>query len=370
MRQEDETPQYSRQEEFVANLVRELNNFKSGLLPILSIGIVLIIIFNCFVYVKPNEFGIKQVNIGFKTGIQEKIYETGLHFLMPIGIEVMHRFPRDVQVLELTNYLESASRGARREKAAHIQTSDGFFVDVDVTMLYRIADPYKVITTIGPGRLFEDNAIIPKAESKLKEALGEMTTEEFYNSPLREKKASYALELLNKELNPKGIIVGHILVRYFRYSTELQRNIEEKKLKDQLVFTNQSKAKASAEEALVKKAQQEGEANIKVTMEQGKAYVMKKNAEKDLYARSKKAEADLLVNLADARKTELINLAYQNNGSDKLVGLKMAEVYKGIEVIMLPSSGQYGINPLDLENSLRIFGVGQGKENHEIKSID
>jgi regulator of protease activity HflC (stomatin/prohibitin superfamily) len=363
MRLENERPEYDGQEDFVSSFSRELKNFfKVVLLPLLPIIVLLLLIYGCFVYVKPNEFGIKQVNIGFNSGIQTTIYETGLHFLMPMGMEVMHRFPRDMQVLELTNYSESASRDARMEKAAHIQTSDGFFVDVDVTMLYRIADPYKVITTIGPGRLFEDNAIIPKAEPKLKEALGEMTTEEFYNSPLREKRASYALELLNKELNPKGIIVEHVLVRYFKYSDELQRNIEEKKLKDQLVFTNQSKAKASAEEALVKKARQEGEANIKVTLEQGKAYVMKKNAEKDLYVRSKIAEADLMVNLADARKTELINQAYQNKGSDKLVGLKMAEVYKGIEVIILPSSGQYGINPLDLESSLRIFGVGQGKE--------
>ncbi len=363
MLRENERPEDDGQENFASSFSKELKNFLTAvLLPLLPIIVLLFFIYGCFVYVKPNEFGIKQVNVGFNSGIQTIIYETGLHFLMPMGMEVMHRFPRDLQVLELTNYAESASRDARMEKAAHIQTSDGFFVDVDVTMLYRIADPYKVITTIGPGRLFEDNAIIPKTESKLKEALGEMTTEEFYNSPLREKRAGYALELLNKELNSKGIIVEHVLVRYFKYSEELQRNIEEKKLKDQLVFTNQSKAKASAEEALVKKARQEGEANIKVTLEQGKAYVMKKNAGKDLYVRSKIAEADLMVNLADARKTELINLAYQNNGSDKLVGLKMAEVYKGIEVIMLPSSGQYGINPLDLENSLRIFGVGQGKE--------
>ncbi len=370
MHPEYEVSDNGGRQDFFANVFRKFTGLKFLPVFLLTAIILCVIVFECFVYVRPNEFGIKQVNIGFKTGIHKTVYETGLHFLMPMGIEVMHRFPRDIQVLELTDYLESASKGARREKAAHIQTSDGFFVDVDVTMLYRIADPYKVITTIGPGRLFEDNAIIPKAEPKLKEALGEMTTEEFYNSPLREKKASYALELLNEELNPKGIVVGHILVRYFRYSTELQRNIEEKKLKDQLVFTNQSKAKASAEEALVKKARQEGEANIKVTMEQGKAYVMKKNAEKDLYARTKKAEADLLISLADAKKTELINLAYQNNGADKLVGLKMAEVYQGIDVIMLPSSGQYGINPLDLENSLRIFGVGQGKENHEIKRME
>jgi len=310
-----------------------------------------------FVYVKPNEYGIKQVNIGFKKGIQKKIYKAGLHFVMPFGFEVMHRFPRNIQVFELTNSPTTAARGARIEKAAHIQTSDGFFVDVDVSIPYHIVDPYLVITTIGPGKLYEDNGIVPRTEAKLKEALGEMTTEEIYNSFIRVEKAQKAKTLLNEELKSKGIEVVHVLVRYFRYSDEIQRNIEEKKLKDQLVFTNQSKAKASGEEALVRKVREEGEARIKVKLEEGKAYVIKKNAEKDLYVRSKKAEGDLLVKLAEAKKTEWINQAYQKQGSEKLVGLKMAEVYKGLDMIMLPSGGAHGINPLDLESSLKLFGV-------------
>ena len=351
-------------DKFGESLLSELKNFLVIiLLPLVPFILLAILLTTCFVYIQPNEFGIKQVNIGFRTGIQKQVYQTGFHLVIPFGFQMMHRFPRDIQVFELSNYSESASRDARMEKAAHIQTSDGFFVSVDVSTLYHIVDPYKVITTIGPGKLYEDNGIIPKVEPKLKEALGEMTTEEFYNSPLRTKKALYAKELLNEELNPKGIQVDSILVRYFKYSDEIQKNIEEKKLKDQLVFTNQSKAKASAEEALVKKVRQEGEANIKVKLEEGKAYVMKKNAERDLYMRAKKAEADLLVNLAEAKKTELINEAYQKKGSDKLVGLKMAEVYKGLDVIMLPSSGRYGINPLNLEDSLKMFGVvEQGKE--------
>lgn len=342
----------------------EMKNFVASILIPLGPFIVLFFFFSsCLVYVRPNEYGIKQVNIGVKTGIQERVYNPGFHFVMPFGFQVMHRFPRDIQVFELTNYSESASREARREKAAHIQTSDGFFVDVDVSILYRIFEPYKVITTIGPGRLYEDNGIIPKVESKLKEALGEMTTEGFYNSPLRVEKANYALKLLNDELNPKGIKIEHVLVRYFKYSEEIQRNIEEKKLKDQLVFTNQSKARASAEEALVSKVEQEGAANIKIKLEEGKAYIMTKNAARDLYVRTKTAEADLLVNLAEAKKTDLINQAYQKRGSDKLVGLKMAEAYKDLDVIILPSNGQSGFNPLNLESSLNVFGVEGGKES-------
>ena len=333
---------------------------KKRLLIIVIIAVVLLIFIQSFiVYIKPDQYGIKQVNIGIKTGIQEKRYETGFHFLMPFGFEVMHKFPRNIQVFELNNYAESASANARQVKAAHIQTSDGFYVDVDVSILYRITDPHRTITTIGPGKLYEDNGIMPKAESKLKEALGEMTTEEFFNSPVRVAKANKAKVLLNEELNPKGITIDHVLIRYFRYSEEIQRNIEEKKLKDQLVFTNQSKARASAEEAIVKKVKQEGEANVKVKLEEGNAYVVKRKADLDLYVRTKHAEADLLVKLADAKKTDLINQAYQKRGSDKLVGLEMAKVYKGLEMIMLPSSGKTGLNPLDLERTLQIFGINE-----------
>lgn len=351
------------QDNFSSRLNATIKNFVSTfLLPLAPFFVIFIFLSTFIVYIKPYEYGIKQVNIGLNPGIQHKVYETGFHLVIPFGFQVMHRFPRNIQVFELTHYPDTASRDARMEKAAHIQTSDGFFVTVDVSILYHIFDPYKVITTIGPGKLYEDNGIIPKVEPKLKQALGELTTEEFYNSPLRVEKANIANKLLNDELNPKGIQVDNVLVRYFQYSDEIQRNIEEKKLKDQLVFTNQSKAKASGEEAIVKKVRQEGEANIKVKLEEGKAYAMKKTAEKDLYVRTKIAEADLMVKMSEAQKTELINQAYQKSGSDKLVGLRMAEVYKGLELIMLPSSGQSGLNPLNLEESLKLFGIEQGKE--------
>jgi len=326
---------------------------------VLPLFILLLIFKTCFIYIRPNETGIKQVNIGLKTGIHEQVYQTGFHFLMPFGFEMMHRFPKDLQVFELTNSEVTAARGARIAKSAYIQTSDGFYVNADVSVLYRIVDPYKVITTIGPGLLYEDNGIIPKVEPKLKEALGEMTTEEFYNSPLRTKKVQMAKDLLNAALEPHGIIAEHVLIRYFTYSDEIQKNIEEKKLKDQLVFTNQSKAKASSENAVVMKTRQEGEANVKVKLEEGSAYVVKKIAEKDMYVRTKRAEADLLVKLAEAKKTELINQAYQKNGSSKLIGLKMAEVYKCMDAIILPSSGASGINPLDLDKSLKMFGIDE-----------
>ena len=313
-----------------------------------------------FVYVQPGEYGIKVIRIGPHRGVQHEIYGAGLHFILPFGLHQMHMLPRGVQVLELTNYPDTASRAARREKAAHIQTSDGFFVDVDVSIMYRIVDPYLVFTTIGPGNLHEDNGVIPKAEPILKATLGELTTEEFYNSVLRVKRAEAAQAMLNAELSAKGLKVETVLVRYFKYSDEIQKNIEEKKLKDQLVFKNQAEARAAVEEAILKRIVQEGEVTVAVKLEEGKAYVTRKLAEKDLYVRKKTAEADLLVRLAEAERVKLKNEAMEGVGAERMVGMKMADVYKGLETIILPSDGPKGVNPLSLKDTLHLFDVREG----------
>ncbi len=333
------------------------NGLKIGLVAL----VLLVIAYNMFfVYVQPDEYGIKVVRIGLNRGVQKEIYHAGLSFVLPFGLQQMHRLPKNIQVLELTNFPQTAAASARKDRAAHIQTSDGFFVDVDVSMLYHIKDPYLVFTTIGPGTLFEDNGIIPKAEPALKETLGKLTTEEFYNSPMRVKKAEEAKDQLNKELNLKGIEVDQVLVRYFKYSPEIQKNIEEKKLQDQMVFTNQAAARAAKEEAQLKKIVQEGMVIAAVEMEKGKAYVTRKIAEKDLYVRKIKAEADLLVKMAEAERVRLKNEALKGTGSERMVGLKMADAYKGLDLIILPSDGAHGVNPLDLNNTLRLFDVRKG----------
>ncbi|WP_020676618.1 SPFH domain-containing protein [Geopsychrobacter electrodiphilus] len=331
---------------------------KAKYLPLLLVFVFLVFKL-AFVYVHPNEYGIKIDRFGTNKGIQHEVYGPGLQFVIP-GIQEMDALPRDLQVLELTNSPRSASRFARIERAAHIQTSDGFFVDVDVSIIYKLIDPYKVFTTIGPGRLFEDNGIIPKTEPALKATLGELTTEQFYNSPMRVAKTERAKDLLNVELKPKGIEVVQVLVRYFRYSDEIQKNIEAKKLQDQLVFKNQAEGRAAIEEAKLKKIVQEGKVIVAVEMENGQAYVTKRVAEKDRYVRTKNAEADLLVKLSEAQKVKLKNAALQGEGADRMVGLKMADVYKGLDVIVLPSDGTNGVNPLNLDKTLKLFDVRQG----------
>ena len=100
-------------------------------------------------YVLPSEVAVRQVYLGPKKGIQQDVYGPGLHFVMP-GYERLHRFERDIQLLEFNDNKVSGSKMAHVQPSIRIQTSEGYQVTVDVTISYRVVDPYRVITAVGP----------------------------------------------------------------------------------------------------------------------------------------------------------------------------------------------------------------------------
>jgi regulator of protease activity HflC (stomatin/prohibitin superfamily) len=242
-------------------------------------------------------------------------------------------------------------------RAIKIQTSEGYTVSADVTVLYRIEDPYKVMTQIGPGRLYEDSAVIPRAEQVLRRALGELDADDFYKGDRRDKAVNQAQKFLIEELGPKGIKVTHVLLRQYRYDSRYQQAIEQRKIQDQSVFKNQAEAEAAQAEAQKNKIIAEGQATVKVELARGDAEVAKLRSEAELYRRTKAAEGDLVVKLARAKGIELENAALRGSGSENMVGLKMAEVLEGTQVIVVPTDGEGGVNPLDLNSALRRFDV-------------
>lgn len=320
--------------------------------------------FSFLEYVRPYEFGIKEVKVGLNKGIQKETYGPGLWLVLPFGMQTMYRLPRQMQVLELTGNSSKESASAAMEgpsvfraPQAKIQTSDGFFVDVDASVLYRVVDPYKVITSLGPSDAYLHLGVQPRAQPALKQTLGQLTTEEFYNSELRVAKSEETKVLLNSELEPLGIHVEQVLVRYFRYIDSIQQNIEAKKLQDQLFYTNQSKGLAAKQQQELDRVEAQGEQSVKLALQEGTAYKTRIQAEADLYTRKKEAEADLLIKLAEAQRTELRNTAMEQAGSDRLVALRMAEVLKGLETIVLPTGASNSLNPLDLNTMLETFGL-------------
>ncbi|HEY2029360.1 MAG TPA: SPFH domain-containing protein [Myxococcales bacterium] len=313
---------------------------------------------SCTTYVRPGEAAVKQIQFGMGKGIENRVYTTGLHY---VGVgETMHRFPTRVQVLELSNSRGEQTQdldGHRAAPGINIQTSEGYTVQVDVTVLFRIADPLKVMKTIGPGRQFEDSAVIPRAQQDLRRALGELDAEDFYRGDERVQKAHDAQVALEAELKEKGIEVLQVLVRRYTYDQRYQQAIEARKIQDQTVYKNEAEAKAAIANAAKNKIVAEGAASVQVELSRGEAEVKKLEAQADLYRRTKAAEGGLLVKLAEAQGTELENQALRGVGSENMVGLRMAEALKGTKVIILPTDGEGGMNPLDLKSLLKRFDV-------------
>lgn len=335
---------------------------KPAKIMVFSVGAVLlsmIFVGSCTTYVAPNEVGIMESRIVPPTGIRSGLVKGGrIKFLLP-G-QTVHRFPTDVQVMELTSSKKEGlvrTRNQRIEPAVQINTSDGSQVMIDATVVYRIDDAAEIMKQAGPGRLFETNTVLPKVIASLKRHLGDMRAEDFYDVHKRAEKQDAAQKQLQAELKERGVLVLHLLLRQYYYNPAYQQQIEEKKIQDQLKFTRTSETDAAKELAKKLETEATGKANVEIEKQRGKAEVTKIQAEAAAYRRKREAEADLLIQLATAKGTELENSAYQGVGSENLVGMEMAEVLRGMDVILIPAGGKAGVNPLDLDQSLRMFDV-------------
>lgn len=304
-------------------------------------------------YVEADEFAVRQVYFGSGRGVQEAVFGPGLHFIVP-GYERLHVFPRDLQILDLNaDSMPVGRRDYLQAPAIRIQTSEGYQVTVDITVLYRIVDPYRVLTEVGAGRLYETKVVQRRADKILRQTLGQLNAEDFYSDEVRMRSVEEARRLLAADLAEWGIELWAVLIRDYVYDERYQHAIEERKIQDQKVFKNQAEAVAAAQEAEKNRVLAEGNANIEVEQERGRAEVRKIRAEGDSYYRQKVAEGDLLVALAEAEGTRLENRALEIPAAANLVGLEMAESLKGVEVIVVSTTGPGAMNPLDLNSMIK-----------------
>jgi regulator of protease activity HflC (stomatin/prohibitin superfamily) len=327
----------------------------------------------CTTYIGPGEFGIKQVlyspfGLFGPMGTQKTVYETGIHHQFPT-MEKILRFPRTIQVLTMRDNPDSREKitetisstdelYTRIVKAAYIQTSDGFYVKMDTSILYRIEDPVKLVNMVGAGKLYEDNGILPVAENAIKVRLGTLQPEDFFDAKTRVAKLDEARDLMNEKLKPMGLKVEHVLARYPHLHPDVAARVEENNMQKQTKLLNVSLTAQAAAEAELAKVVNEGTAAKGVALQKGKAYQIQRTSEMELYERTKKAEGDKVRKMAEARKAELLNEAYRGAGSEIMLGMKMASNLTNLETILVPAGGANAFNPLDVQSLMRLFSIG------------
>jgi len=349
----------------MGDTLRQIAPTGLSLLVVLIFLLLAFLYATCTQYVHPDQFAVKQVDVPVPlltgaSGIHSNIYDTGIHWLMP-GSEKFLVFPKSIRAVTLhakakgTDDLESLTRSdfVRYEDAAHIQTSDGFFINLDVSILYRVVDPYKVVREFGAGVLYEQNGIIFQAEPTLKSTMGTLHPEDFFDAEKRVAKQEESRDKFNEFLLPRGLRVEHVLIRYPQYHEAVQARIEARILQEQTKQKNIEETKLALALGDLNEVLKQGEANLLIKLMEGSNYVTRITAQMDAYRRKRSSEANRVMALAEAEKQRMINNAYQGAGADRLVGLEWARVLSGLDTIVLETGGANGFNPLDLESLMK-----------------
>jgi regulator of protease activity HflC (stomatin/prohibitin superfamily) len=271
-------------------------------------------------YVPPDQIGLRQISFGSSKGLQKTLVRPGYRRQIR-SYETIRTFPRNIQVVEFTNSETERSEDHRTVNAINVPTVDGYPVAVDVTVMYRIADPFLVVSKSGFGKAYEDNVVIRFTDPIVKQFLGELRAEEFYRDQRLVK--AHALKIaLAERFAAHGLQLIDVLIRQYDYPDTFQQLTEQKKLQDQSVLTNRELTKQAEVDTRLKQATQEGLNSINVRSAEFQAQITGINAERELYERSKHAEADLLVRKAEAEGSEMINRSMEGAGSDKLLKLR------------------------------------------------
>jgi regulator of protease activity HflC (stomatin/prohibitin superfamily) len=318
-----------------------------GLLSILWVGFTDV--------VGPDQFAIKQVYLGPGKGVKEDLYGPGMHFVVP-GYERLHRFPRDIQIVDFNSdelkFSGPIGKDSRVAPALNIQTSDGYNVTVDISILYRISDPYQVVTKVGFGRAYEEKVVLKRADTILRENLGRMIAEDFFNDRVRMRATEKVREKLEEDLTEWGIQVWAVLVRSYDYDAGFQEKIEAKKIQDQRKFKEQAETRKEKERGDMNEILAKLEANISVVKQGGQNRIREIRADADRYYREKVAEGNKSLELALADGAKWERQALEAAGASNVVGLEMVEAMDGVEIIMILMIGENASNLLDLDSLL------------------
>jgi|TARA_B110000037_G_scaffold146860_1_gene165895 regulator of protease activity HflC (stomatin/prohibitin superfamily) len=348
-----------------------LQNF-SGPLILFLVAIIATILFLLVTVrvqrVEGTEVGVKINNL---TGVVNVVTESGTTIYNGV-FNSFHILDTTTQRLEMS---ADVSRGDRRNKDdLRIKTIDGSDVFLDLTINYRLRLDMieEAVASSGLGDAYKIKWLRDYSRSVCRSVFGEMTTEEFYDSSVRDDKARKAMDELNASLRFSGLQVERVVAEKFRFHPEYEERIREKKLADQEVEEQISKAKAAEQnqifrvvEATKKKevilASFDGEmrklivgadAEAERLVRGAEAYVIETElgADARFYEREKNAQAILAQAKAEGEAlTELAN-AYTGEGGRTLVKRAYAKKLQELSV-----SGQ----PFTLESSTERFSHTQ-----------
>ena len=344
-------------------------------LSVIIIVLGLLVVFPQFVIIKikPGQVGV--LNKQFAGGLVNRDFGPG--FWMDVG--AMHTWDimdTTVQTLNMLRQTKSYVSRSGLEKPLTVKSKDGADVMMDVTIKYQIAEgkAWQVLNEFGKNDEYKEK-VNAEAIEIMRNELGELTTEEFYD-PLKRKTTTRIMEeRLQLRLDRMYVKLVNILIRDLEFEKQFEDQIKRKALAQQDALLQQSLAKKADYRGRTQKILAETGAKVVVIQEDKKKTLTTMRAENDkkrqrieadykkyvtetesaaeLYASQKEAEGILLLKDAEARGEALRRQALSGEGGRFLVAL---ETVKNIKLGEIAVSTQL-VNPLDLDAMMEMLGA-------------
>lgn len=203
--------------------------------------------------------GLKAIRFGTVDGTQKGVllnHITGELDILEAGTHIYNGITKSFVTIDITLQTEEMVAERGRGKVAtpddlKVKTVDGSDVELDLTVQYQLlTSPDNIRTVVNDSGIdgaYKDKWIRDYARSICRNTFGELTTEQFYDSAMRGEKARKATDTLNELLNPFAIHIVTIIPEEFRFYEEYEDKIKQKKLADQSVEAETSKARAARE---------------------------------------------------------------------------------------------------------------------------
>ncbi len=273
------------------------------------------------------------------------------------GVRIYNGISHEFYVLEKTLQTLDMT-GDNRLK---IKTIDGSDVYVALKVQYRIDATMaeKVLFTSGPGDRYKYKWAHDYVRSICRDHLGELTTEEFYDSAKRNAQIVKAKQEAKERLQRFGIQLDDIVVpQKPRFYAKYEELIKKKKLADQAVLEEQSKALAAEQIKETAKVDETAKKNVAVEQFRGEmeklviqakaeaervkraadAYHKKTTvgADAEFYRLEKKGEATLARKKSEATGIESLKKALEGKGGRNMVKMEYAKKLKGLKITGQP----------------------------------
>ncbi len=345
-----------------------------------GIAALAVVYASCTARVYPNQWGVEQHQFGAKVGIGDAAYGPGLYFTPP-GT-TMHTYSREIHLLEATNDREDTLAKARdarvrqkveeyfeeRERvlggdtdrvveALNVQTSDGYAVLADVSLLYTLSDPVKVARDFGWGNTYVDAFVLNTFRNGVLTTLGKLNAESFYDEKARIQAVAEAEAILRQRFRERGFDVQKLLLRSYRYAPTYEKSLHDKKVAVQLAVKNEKERLVNEEKAKLQQIESQGNARITIAESEVNAQIAKIQAEAQLYSAQVHAKADRDTKVAEAEAKRLKAEALAAAGSRYVVGLETAKMFDSIQgAVMTPE--QY---VAFVRNAWALIGLSPGQ---------